>query len=38
MIAAVGYHYLLHENHFETLEAIPRAPKISTVPFFNSTK
>lgn len=36
MIAALGYHHIKNGEVSESVEAIPRAPLISRVPFFNS--
>lgn len=35
MIGALGYHHLKNGENVECVEAIPRAPKLSEVPFFN---
>lgn len=35
MIAALGYHHLKNGANAECVEAIPRAPRLSEVPFFS---
>ena len=35
MIGALGYHHLKNGENADCVEAIPRAPRLSTVPFFS---